>query len=707
VVAPYSYVATPTDQISVPGYAAGAEITPEGFLYTGLGELVFAQSGRPWRSQWRTLEDDRLPIVTSGAQRDGLRSSVTAFAELVGHTPVAFVRVRLRNPGQRPREARWSIAVRWSGGALKPTGVRRFRYLRPATAAQPGAYLQLGDPFDPSARYRWHGRALVRGAHVLLVAPSPSSTRARTADARVKPDTEFGRRVYRRRLGAHGSATLDFQVPLEAVAPRTRAARAIARTRFDTAHRRARARWLALLDRAAGIEIPEAKVRDAWYASLANILMPRYRTAAGAWVQAVNDLQYHAFWLRDAAVMTQALDLAGLTRQAGENLGFFFDWQRPDGLFVSRENQYDGFGQALWAIGQHVRRTGDDALARRALDPVARAMQWLAAARSADPLGLLPPSDPRDNEMIAGHLAGDDFWALDGIAEGVALARRLGREDLATSWEAQGADLRAALLRRLPPAAPIPPALDAPGGQDWGNLWAAYPAQVLSADDPRVAATMAKARAGFREGIATYLDGTDLHGYLGFRVFETDLLRGDQRAVIDGLYASLAHTTSTQGGFETGIRVFGKRSVDDNMTPHGWFAAEYVALLRNMLVREDDHGLTVFSALSPQWLRPGRVVAITHAPTLYGKVSVRLRSLRDGAVLTWSGVHAPLRWPVPAWVSAVRAPGLAAGARTIALTGSRGRLRVHWRLGATRLSFARTVAQLRTAYAARGLQPPS
>jgi hypothetical protein len=566
--------------------------------------------------------------------------------------------------------------------------------------------LQVGDPFDAAARYRWRGRALVRGGHLLLVAPVRGATRLRTAAARVEPATTFGRSVYRLRLGPWGRATLDFRVPLDAVKPGGAEARAIDRAGFDAAHRRVRARWAALLRAAPRLEIPEAKVRDAWYASLANILMPRYRTASGRWVQMVNNLQYHAFWLRDAAVMTQALDLAGLTRQADQNIAFFFDWQRPDGLFISRDGQYDGFGQALWAIGEHVRRTGDDALARRALDPVGRAMGWLAAARAADPLGLLPPSDPHDNEMVAGHLAGDDFWALDGIAEAVAMARRVGRDDLARAWDEQYTALEAALLRRLPADAAIPPALDQPGGQDWGNLWAAYPGQVLAPGDPRVSATLAKVRAAFREGIATYLDGTDLHGYLGFRVFETDLLRGDQRAALDGLYASLAHTTSTHGGFETGIRVYGKRSVDDNMTPHGWFAAEYVALVRNMLVREEGDGLTILSALSPEWLRPGRVVAIAGAPTIYGKVSVRLRALRDGALLTWSAPRVPLRWPVPAWVSAVRARGLSPDARTIALTGARGRLRVHWHLGPTRLSFARTVAQLRAQYAARGLRPP-
>ena len=164
----------------------------------------------------------------------------------------------------------------------------------------------------------------------------------------------------------------------------------------------------------------------------------------------------------------------------------------------------------------------------------------------------------------------------------------------------------------------IPPAVDAKGGEDWGNLWPVYPTAVYSPTDDLVQRTMRHARAKFAEGIATYLDRRLLHDYLGFRVFETDLAAGNQQRAVDGLYASLAHTTATNGGFETGVRVYGSRAVDDNMTPHGWFAAEYVTFLRNMLVRELGDGVVLMSAVSPTWLKPGETVSVHDAPTTYG-----------------------------------------------------------------------------------------
>ena len=41
LAAPWSFIVEPTDQLGVPGYPAGTEITPEGYLYTGSAEIVF------------------------------------------------------------------------------------------------------------------------------------------------------------------------------------------------------------------------------------------------------------------------------------------------------------------------------------------------------------------------------------------------------------------------------------------------------------------------------------------------------------------------------------------------------------------------------------------------------------------------------------------------------------------------------------------
>jgi hypothetical protein len=426
-------------------------------------------------------------------------------------------------------------------------------------------------------------------------------------------------------------------------------------------------------------------------------------------VQSVNQQRYHAFWLRDAALMNHALDVAGLHRQAGQNLPFFLTWQDDAGNFISRPGQLDGFGEALWAFGDHVERTGDTSFARRAYPAVQRAMAWFEATRAGDPLHLLPVATPGDNEVTTGHLPGNDFWAFAGVERAVRLARRLGHGNDASRWNADLTDYGRTLQAQVRASAArlggfIPPSLEGNGGQDWGNYWAAYPAQPFSATDPLVTRTLAHARSAFREGIASYGEPKMLHGYLGFRVFETQLLRNEQAAVVDGFYSELAHTTSTGASFETSILPFSDRTIDLATVPHGWWAAEYVTLLRNMLLREEANGVVLMSAISPSWLKPGQVVAVGEGPTTFGTVGFTLTPNANGATLSW---HTSLRagtklsWPVPSGVTSVHAPGLGRG--VIHLHGRTGSIQVSWRIArGPKPTFEKTVAALLKQYKRNG-----
>ncbi len=118
-------------------------------------------------------------------------------------------------------------------------------------------------------------------------------------------------------------------------------------------------------------------------------------------VQAVNKQQYHAFWIRDLAVITDALDRMGLTATAAQNLPFLGDWQTPEGTFASRPGQGDGSAKRSGCSGS----TCGSAATWRSPSSGRRRRprrQLGDGADGLDPTGLLPASDPKDNEYIAG-----------------------------------------------------------------------------------------------------------------------------------------------------------------------------------------------------------------------------------------------------------------------------------------------------------------
>lgn len=538
----WSYLNHPTDQLGVPGVLAGVEVTPEGGLFTGWGETTFrfGPGLTTWRQPRRTLAEDRWPVLSSVRRRDGVSYTLTVFCDLVEGRAVAFARVVMRGEGRTPHVGRFAAGIRDTGGALKADGVtRRFRFPRPATPETPGLYTQPGAAFSSEWAYAFRGDTVTRDGAVVLTVP-PGSARQLRPDGTgpVRPSTVFGLAGVHVRLAPGASATADFRMPIEPVPATSPVVVTIQAASFDEHRRSVIDAWRERVAGAMTVDLPEAKVRNAYTASLVNILVARSKSPQGEWVQAVNKLRYQAFWLRDAAMMTNALDRVGLFTPAGENLPFFARWQREDGLFISRPGQYDGIGQALWAIGEHALRSGDDALGRAWLARMDAAIGWISRARAGDARGLLPPGDPRDNELVAGHLPGDDFWAVAGLEAAVAVARRLRDDERATAWQRELDGLTGAVRAAVGTRA-IPPALDAAGGADWGNLWAAWPGAALGARSAAVTRTLARARRRFREGIATWGPRRVLHGYLGFRVFETELERGEQAKVIAGLYASL------------------------------------------------------------------------------------------------------------------------------------------------------------------------
>lgn len=741
---PFSYFSQPVDEIGVRNAPSATEITPEGFLYTGFGELMFftGPDQEPLAARIRTLEEGTLPIVSYGVDRLGVHYGLTAFAAQVGDASkpgtqpvVNFVHVALHNPGTEERTAFFTTAIRYQAVQTteNPTGDNRFR--RPATAAHTGDYQQPGEPFKSDWSYKVGDGECLRAGRVLFLYPQQPAPQLSltlhtqynhieplaSSDLNLQPTTPVCRVSYTVPLQPGETRTLDLRMPLIPVAAGSPEVASMAGLQQEAAHALVRAQWQAMLGRGMQIELPEAKPVTTFGASLVYDLLAR-NVVDGQYVQTVNQLQYHRFYLRDSADFIRMLDATGYSDIAAEDLSFYPSRQQADGNFLSQPGQYDGWGQTLWVLGEHYRRTHDQAFAAQVYPGVVRAVAWLQKARAADPLHLMPATDVRDNEFVPGHLTGYNFLALDGLQAAIELAQATGHPEDAARFTEERDAYRATFFKLLDQATAqnggvLPPSLDIAAdpkawkGTDWGNLLAVTPEVVLNPMDPKVTATLASTQARYREGIMTYTtpgDGIFLHHYLTIKNTLTELVRGDQEQAIRELYAELLHTSSTQAGFEYAIRPWGARDFEGNLSPHGWFAADYRNLLRNMMVREQDGDLHLLSAISPEWLGAGKTIRVTHAPTYFGKLSFVLTgSAANAATLSiirdWTHsprqlvVHLPwfLTGPsaqadgksVPVEQGAVRLPP---NTHTVQIAW-RGRLPVH-------MSYERTVASYEAEY---------
>ena len=567
---PFSYFSKPTDELGVMYAPSGTEVTPEGYLYTGFGELMFfvGPDQTPVSARIRTLEDGYLPVLSYTITHLGTEYQFTLFSASLGKAgssgPVVnFVRVTVKNSSRHPRAAFLTTAVRYQAEQTTetPTGDNRFR--RPIEATGIGQFHQPGEAFSRNWVYSCADNAFLRDGRALYLFPrQPAPKLSLTLRSHynrvhslaatrldIEPTTPTSAAAYTVMLAPGESRSLDFKMPLEPIQPGTPEFEAVDTARFEDAHQTVVRLWRDVVRRGMAIQVPEAKVTDTFRASLVYDLLA-LNVVDDQTVQTVNQFQYHRFYLRDSADFVRMYDATGYSDIAAQVLSLFPSRQAADGNFLSQQGQYDGWGEALWAFGEHYRRTHDLHFAESVYPLVVRAVDWLARARAADPLHIMPMSDVKDNEYVAAHLTGYNFLALDGLKSAIELAQATGHENEAQRFQKEYEDYRASFFKLLDQVAAnnggyIPPSLDGGAwkGTDWGNLLSVTPEPVLDAHDPRVTATLREVQARYQEGVATYAepdDGQFLHHYLTVKNTLTELVRGDQDQAIREFYRGIA-----------------------------------------------------------------------------------------------------------------------------------------------------------------------
>lgn len=646
---PFTWAAFPTDEIGIADAEEGTEITPSGSLYTGYGELSF-MVGNPARyvqQRVRTLSDGDLPVIHYEFQDGKVNYEATMFSWALNRQnpdrdPVNFIRILAQNTSAELQTNYFAVSFCYC-----VTNSHRFR--RPVVPEIPGRYSQPGVEFDPHWRYGFQSESgydlALRSNQVIYSLPTqPQPQLWLTADQPysnaaaplVSESTPVLLAQYRLILKPREQRELDFKMPVHPVSlSDSKALKQLDRDNFDEALAEAKSWWQKQLDGGLQLHIGEEKVEQTFRASLMYLMLARERVPArgehrdgeNLYIQTVNLAQYHAFWLRDGSHMVHAYDLTGHSRDAAQALSFFAEFQKPDGEFLSQPGEHDGWGEALWAYGQHFQLTGDRRFARSVFPRVQKAVAWLKQARAVDPLHMLPGGSPHDDELPEGwgHLTGDNFYALDGLHEAILMADALGHKELADNWQAQYQDYYHDLFQLLGALAEtnggfIPACLDTKG-YDWGNLLTLYPYELLPPMDPLVTGTLNEALSHYGEGIMCYGPRSVLHQYLTMNNTQSWIARGQQEPALRELYSILAHTSSTQAGWECGPPPWTTRDFGNDLAPHNWFAADYIALLRNMLIRERGDALDLFSVLSPAWTRPGQTLSVAGAPTEFGPMN--------------------------------------------------------------------------------------
>ncbi len=425
-----------------------------------------------------------------------------------------------------------------------------------------------------------------------------------------------------------------------------------------------RTSWTSALEPLARLTLPDARLQRLYDLARSSIvLFSPDEVYPGPYT-------YKRFWFRDAVFILHPLLTLGGVERVRRALGQFTPRQRRDGYFLSQEGEWDSNGQVLWMFSRFARLTGET-LPAAWTDAAARGARWIRRKRLPRDSrrlesGLLPAGFSAEHLGPNDFYYWDDFWAVGGLQE---LARLPGLDpDLSAECLREASDLLATIERsipsgphrRYPGAIPASPYRRMDAGAI-GSVVADYPLQLFPAGDERMMRTAGFLRDhSFHDGVFMQnMIHSGLNIYLTIHLAQV-WLRAGQPGKVWPLLQRMADLASPTGQWPEAIHPrTGGGCMGDGQ--HIWAAAEWLMLLRNLLLREEGDRLVIGAGLDPGWLTTGEV-SLERTLTPHGPVGVRFIGNPVGGEVhldaSWRGPAPALEFQIPGCVPQSVPPGI-------------------------------------------------
>jgi len=337
----------------------------------------------------------------------------------------------------------------------------------------------------------------------------------------------------------------------------------------------------------------------------------------------------------------------GLKERVKRALDCFRSRQTAQGYFLSQEGEWDSNGEALWIMRQYCEMTG-------LVPPIEweesidKAGKWIYKKRLPGDLkfphaGLLPAGFSAEHLGPNDFYYWDDFWGVAGLKAAAFLCKVYNDDDEALKFEMESeallesinqslkkVDIR--LKRRAIPASPYR-RLDSGA---IGSLAGGYPLRVFEANDPRIldTADYLMKNCLVHGGFFHDMTHSGINPYLTLHLAQVFLRAGDSRYF--GLMTAVAKLASPTGQWPESIHPrTGGGCMGDGQ--HVWAAAEWVMMIRNCFVREENDRLILCSGIPRIWLEKDQAISFGYAPTSFGDIQISIKPQGQNILVEWQG----------------------------------------------------------------------
>jgi hypothetical protein len=600
----------------------------------------------------QSLRDEYLPVPTVLWRHPSWTLSVTAAAAGTPASSRLLARYELKNLTAMRKKLKLVLAV------------------RPFQVNAPRQFLNTPGGFSAINDLRWDGTALVvnNDAKVHPIQP-PSSVELSAFDAEPLPwttrpqaardDTGMASAslTYDITLPPHGSVVLGAVLPMANAANSALPSAASAAAWITGEQDKVAAEWREKLNQVTLTLPPQGRhMADTLRSSLAHILMTR----EGAALQP-GTRSYRRSWIRDGAMMSEALLRLGQPAIAADYLRWYAPYQFDNGKVpccVDRRGadpvpENDSHGELIFLAAELYRYTQDKAALAAVWPRIDAAVRYMETLRQSERgvvnqaperkalFGLMPASISHEGYSEKPmHSYWDDFWTLRGYKDAADMAAVLGESVAVKRLAAQRDEFRRDLYASLAASTSAHGINYLPGAAELGDF------------DP-TSSTIALTPGGEQQGIppallqATYekywdffrtrRDGSkewdDYTPYELRNVSAFIRLGWRERAaeLLDYFYADQRPRAWNQWAEVVGRDARQPRFLGD--MPHGWISSDYIraALDSFAYERESDQALLLGEGVPNAWL-PGAGVGLHGLRTPYGPLSYSLAT--QGTSLT-------------------------------------------------------------------------
>ena len=399
------------------------------------------------------------------------------------------------------------------------------------------------------------------------------------------------------------------------------------------------------------IHLPDAAMQGILESCIRNIYQAR-EIKDGRPIFQVGPTCYRGLWVVDGAFILEAMTFLGRGEEARSGIRHLLTREKPDGSFEILANYWKENGIVLYILYRHALLTQDSAWLKQNWETVKRVVHVIQELRkrsrsapSAPEVGLMPPGLPDGG--IGGVVPEytNVYWNLAGLRAAVEAARLVQAPELA-EWEAEYKDFYAAFqaavkrdakpvengLLFLPILMKPEEGIDPVRGQ-WAFCHAVYPGKLFGPNDPLALGNMQLLDNHEKEGLVV---GTGwmvggIWNYFASFYGHAHLWLGHSQKAAEILYAFANHASPMRAWREEQApqgEEKGEKFVGD--MPHNWASAEFIRLIRNLLVLERGAELHLLEGIPRPWLAPGAVTELKNIATDSGPLSMKLEVAADG-----------------------------------------------------------------------------